>query len=194
MEKSRKQPYGGRVSKVSRLMVRTRALAFSGLFLLFIILGGLWVGLVRLVPAGTPRAVVVLAVGVGFAGTFVALLVSGIRQALASDARLWMELGKVLVEVILLVLGFAAIYQHLGIQDNTSPGGPIVHEFWSSAYLSMITFTTVGYGDFHPVGLGRALAALQGFTGYVLLGLLASSAASIISPHSPAGRSTDDEG
>jgi hypothetical protein len=164
-----------------------KALALSGLFLFFILLGGLWVGLITLIPAGTPRAVVVVALGAAFAATFVGLLLSRVRKILAGGDGIWLHGAMVLLELALLIAGFAAMYRELGIIDTTQPGSPVVHDFWQSAYLSLVTFTTVGYGDFYPTGLGRALAALQGLTGYVVLGTLASTASSVVSPHNPAG-------
>jgi len=43
-----------------------------------------------------------------------------------------------------------------------------------------VTFTTLGYGDFQPQGIGRVLACVQSLTGYLLLGVLASTSASIV--------------
>ena len=37
--------------------------------------------------------------------------------------------------------------------------------FLSCLYYSIVTFTTLGYGDFTPVGLSRAIAAFEAFTG-----------------------------
>ncbi len=38
-------------------------------------------------------------------------------------------------------------------------------------YFSIVTFTTLGYGDYQPVGYGRYLAATQALAGYLVLGL-----------------------
>ena len=38
-------------------------------------------------------------------------------------------------------------------------------------YLSVATFTTVGYGDFVPAGWARAFAATESFNGYFLISL-----------------------
>lgn len=170
-----------------------KILALSGLFLFFILLGGLWVGLVSVIPAGTPRTVVVVALGAAFAATFVGLLLSRVRKILKGTSSIWVHGAMVMLELALMLAGFAAMYRELGIMDTTQPGSPVVHDFWRSAYLSVITFTTVGYGDMYPTGLGRALAALQGLTGYIVLGTLASTASSLVSPHSPAGPLEEDE-
>lgn len=43
--------------------------------------------------------------------------------------------------------------------------------FLSCLYYSVVTFTTLGYGDFTPVGISRAIAALEAFTGSFTLAL-----------------------
>ena len=41
----------------------------------------------------------------------------------------------------------------------------------SCLYYSVVTFTTLGYGDFTPIGLSRALAAIEAFTGSFTIAL-----------------------
>lgn len=170
-----------------------RTLAASALSLVFFLVGGLWLGLLRFLPAGPPRYAAVITIGLVFNAVFVALLIRRVRSVLGGEGRIWMQVGIVLLEVALLVAGFAAMYAQIGIMDTTQQGSPVIHNFWTAAYLSVVTFTTLGYGDIYPTGLGRALAAMQAFTGYVILGLLASSVASVVSPHSPAGPQEEDE-
>mgnify|MGYP000021996549 CR=1 FL=1 len=43
--------------------------------------------------------------------------------------------------------------------------------FLSSLYFSVVTFTTLGYGDFNPVGISRAIAAIEAFTGSFTIAL-----------------------
>lgn len=43
--------------------------------------------------------------------------------------------------------------------------------FSNCLYYSVVTFTTLGYGDFTPVGLSRPLAAFEAFTGSFTLAL-----------------------
>lgn len=43
--------------------------------------------------------------------------------------------------------------------------------FISSLYFSVVTFTTLGYGDINPVGISRAIAALEAFTGSFTIAL-----------------------
>lgn len=154
---------------------------------LYVLLIAVWAGLLRLLPEGTAYHAAVIIVGVGVAAAYLVVLVWHVRKALGNRASLLVQLGSTVAEAALLLAAFASIYQRLGILDNTQPGTPPVYDFWRSLYLSFITFTTVGYGDFYPTGAGRALAALEGLMGYLVLGILASTAASLVSPHSPEG-------
>jgi Ca2+/Na+ antiporter len=44
--------------------------------------------------------------------------------------------------------------------------------FGDSLYFSVVTITTLGYGDFSPISdLGKAIAAIEAFLGIILLGL-----------------------
>ena len=45
-------------------------------------------------------------------------------------------------------------------------------KFYNSLYFSIVTFTTLGYGDFTPDPSYRLIAALQGIYGYIFLGTL----------------------
>jgi voltage-gated potassium channel Kch len=41
----------------------------------------------------------------------------------------------------------------------------------NSFYFSVVTFTTLGYGDITPVGISRLIAAVEAFTGSFSLAL-----------------------
>lgn len=46
-----------------------------------------------------------------------------------------------------------------------------LHIFLSCLYYSVVTFTTLGYGDFTPIGVSRAFAAIEAFTGSFTIAL-----------------------
>lgn len=167
--------------------MRKRAAAAAWLLLTLVLVGGVWVGGVHLLPAGAPRTVFMLALGIAFVGGFVTLLTLRLRSLLGGTSRLALEISLLAAQLVTLILAFAAIYRTLGLLDNTGPVPATVNDFWTAAYYSVVTFTTLGYGDFYPMGAGRALAALQALTGYVVLGMVASAAASMISPNTRAG-------
>ncbi|GIU21695.1 pentapeptide repeat-containing protein [Shewanella schlegeliana] len=43
--------------------------------------------------------------------------------------------------------------------------------FFNCIYYSVVTFTTLGYGDFTPIGFSRAIAAFEAFTGSFTIAL-----------------------
>ena len=41
----------------------------------------------------------------------------------------------------------------------------IINDFLNCIYFSVVSFTTLGYGDYHPVGWSRVVGASEGFIG-----------------------------
>lgn len=168
-----------------------RLVLVSSLFLAFLFFGGLWVTLVRFIPAGLPRTVAAIAVGAVFVGTFVWLLIRQIQKVLVGGRKLWPQLLQMAVTVALLITAFAFVYQKLGIIDGQT--GEPTRDMVSCLYFSVVTFTTLGYGDYYPYGLGRPMAALEALTGYLILGTLVSTSVAIIDPRNEVGAPTEDE-
>ena len=50
-----------------------------------------------------------------------------------------------------------------------------------SAYFSIVTWTTLGYGDYKPAESLRLVAGLEASLGYVFLGLIVGLAANLMS-------------
>jgi hypothetical protein len=55
----------------------------------------------------------------------------------------------------------------IGIKDNKLA----VSQLADSAYFTLVTFTTLGYGDLQPTQDLRLVAAIQALLGYIFLGL-----------------------
>jgi len=78
-----------------------------------------------------------------------------------------------------IILVCAFIYSFTGLNYNgttqaVNTGLPLKENialFWSSLYYSVVTFTTLGYGDFTPVGISRAIAAAEAFIGSFTIAL-----------------------
>jgi|GEM_PF-2583124 len=93
--------------------------------------------------------------------------------ALPTIAKRYQTIGifdiRVLTAVSTVVLAFSAIYEKGGLlQGNAAAkGGAFV-------YFSVVTLTTLGYGDVLPTDHMRFFACVEAFVGYVLLGGIAS--------------------
>ena len=77
-----------------------------------------------------------------------------------------------LVFYLTVVFVWAAIYYYLSpISKGLSPvdGGVT---FWESLYFSVVTVSSLGYGDFRPVGVSRGFAGFQVLFGLFVLGIL----------------------
>ncbi len=78
----------------------------------------------------------------------------------------------------LIILTFAALYFFSSNSLQSSgklhlPSGPCA-PFLDCLYFSVITITTLGYGDIHPVGIGRVIASLETIVGVVFAGYAVS--------------------
>jgi len=78
----------------------------------------------------------------------------------------------ILTHTVLLIFIYARIYADFDIMYS---GKPVDTEtFADNIYFSIVTLTTLGYGDFQPPEKLRILAGLQAITGYVYLGFIIS--------------------
>ena len=159
-----------------------KTVAASTSFIVLLLTGSLWISLTRFLPDGVPRDVFIVGVGAGFVAIFVWLLIRQVRAILGGTDDVWPTLAATILNLGLVVLAFAWVYRMIGITDNTPGGGGVTHDFATAVYYSIVTFTTLGYGDFYPRGPGRVLAAMEAVLGYLILGILASTAASVLSP------------
>lgn len=73
---------------------------------------------------------------------------------------------------LLIVLTFAQIYAKFGLE---TPPGKEIKTFSTYIYFSIVTFTTLGYGDYQPKECVQLLAALQAVMGYIYLGFIVGS-------------------
>jgi len=86
---------------------------------------------------------------------------------------------RVIVFSFLVIIFCSLLFFTVGIEFS---GQPIIYQAgfsWSETlfnylqclYFSVVTFTTLGYGDYIPVGLSRVASALEAFTGSFTIAL-----------------------
>jgi hypothetical protein len=86
-----------------------------------------------------------------------------------SSSELRWEYGWFFATAFLNIYVFAAFFRMFGLMH----GDVIVKDDWPTAlYFSLITWTTVGYGDFVPTDGTRLLAGLEALVGYFYMALL----------------------
>lgn len=86
---------------------------------------------------------------------------------------------RVIVFSLALIFLFSCFYFIYGLSYNDVPLRlnfeasltSNLGNFFSAAYFSVVTFTTLGYGDLAPLGLARAMAAIEAFIGSFTLAL-----------------------
>ena len=76
---------------------------------------------------------------------------------------------NVIITAIIIILICSVFFALLGIQEQNCQNQ--IHNYWTCLYFSVVTFTTLGYGDFHPIGTTRAIAATEAFFGAFLMAL-----------------------
>ncbi|MBR9867550.1 MAG: two pore domain potassium channel family protein [Oceanospirillales bacterium] len=66
---------------------------------------------------------------------------------------------------------FALVYKSFGLID-TSTNEQVTPSWLNSIYFSVVTWTTLGYGDFKPVEPVKIWVIVEALMGYVYMGLL----------------------
>ncbi|MDP3898542.1 MAG: potassium channel family protein [Mesorhizobium sp.] len=75
------------------------------------------------------------------------------------------------IQMIATVLGlFAVMTVEVWLWAACHYALGVVQDFETALYFSLVTFSTVGYGDAVPVREWRIFAALEGINGFLLIG------------------------
>ncbi|MDX9770775.1 MAG: potassium channel family protein [Tenuifilaceae bacterium] len=89
----------------------------------------------------------------------------------------WMGLyatspARVITSILVVQVIFSFLYSFftiIGIGDVVSDLNPEPLLFFKSLYICVITFFTIGYGEFIPLGYSRILSGVLGFMGVFLM-------------------------
>jgi len=76
-----------------------------------------------------------------------------------------------LLTLFFLIGYFAVVYKSFGIVDS-STGDTIKPNWLNSLYFSVVTWTTLGYGDFRPTEDMKIWVMVEAIMGYIFMGLL----------------------
>ena len=163
-------------------------LTATAAFALVVVLAGVWIGLAQALPGADRPGPVIAVVGALFSVAFMWLLIMRLRRLLAEPDRRWREVALLLANFAVLVFVFAWIHSRIGLMDQSMAAPVPTHDLADALYFSIVTITTVGYGDFLPIGVGRAVAAMQGLVGYFILGILVSTGFQLLAPDRDADR------
>jgi|GEM_PF-2595082 len=74
--------------------------------------------------------------------------------------------------ILFYIFAFAFCFKHAGIINAE---GVVTKNLSDCLYFSSVTFTTLGYGDFHPLLENRFLACLEALLGYASLGIVVAT-------------------
>lgn len=98
---------------------------------------------------------------------FLFFLYAMARSARRSPLVVAMYASTNIASILIL---FGCLYRWLGLKDTLS--GAEVFGYWKSFYFSIVTWTTLGYGDVIPLEDARPVAAIEALLGYVVMALL----------------------
>lgn len=82
--------------------------------------------------------------------------------------------GLIIILALLIladIISFALHYWNSGILNSN---GEVDKTFMSAIYFSITTFTTLGYGDFHPLSEMRLVTSMQALSGMLTMAIGAS--------------------
>ncbi len=92
-----------------------------------------------------------------------AIVFYAVKKLTSSKAQ-WLSLLYLFIGMLVIINIFAFIYYLNQFQED----------YLEALYFSMVTWSTLGYGDLQPNNLNRFFAAFEALLGYLYLGILVS--------------------
>ena len=122
-------------------------------------------------------------------GAVATLAIATASLLVANEIELGRAFAFLTLQALCLVLTAAAIYSGYGfVEPEGLPSTPS-----DGLYFSIVTWTTLGYGDFQPKPELRLMAAAQAVFGYLFLGLIVGSVSSLLGKSNRRGRIHDHD-
>jgi hypothetical protein len=119
------------------------------------------------IPAWALRALTSIAMIVPLSLVIVVQVESVVRRRAERSSRLPFLLA--MVTIFLIIYTFGTFYYINGLIVK-SAGGPL--SFSDALYQSGLAFTTLGFSDALPIGVGKALIVFEAISGFLVLSLL----------------------
>jgi hypothetical protein len=110
---------------------------------------------------------------------------------ISSIRPIWLISAFIFCSVATIIFLFAILHKWTGIYGDTvfvcsdgkcTTNSIVTKDIWECIYFSVITLTTVGYGDYHPMNsaISHLIAGAEALSGYIILGVLVSSLANML--------------
>lgn len=104
------------------------------------------------------------------------------REATKADS--FFELLSVALTGLSNIALFSYIYYAYGVEG---PEGVITGDFITSLYFSIVTWTTLGYGDLTPINELRLIASLEALMGYIYMAIIIGLFLNLLQSNKPKG-------
>lgn len=101
--------------------------------------------------------------------TFI-ILIEGVIHYHNQEGENLLLISMAFFSIFLMMYTFATIY-HLNSLVYYADGTPVTG-FYDMFYFSGVTWTTLGYGDMIPTGMGKILIVVESMMGWVLMSLI----------------------
>ncbi len=83
---------------------------------------------------------------------------------------------------LVLLLTFIYCFSNIYVEHGITSDGEVTHDQYNALYFSMVTWTTLGYGDFQPTPDARFWASFEALLGYVFMGILVGLTVALFTP------------
>ncbi|MEC8428037.1 MAG: ion channel [Pseudomonadota bacterium] len=124
-------------------------------------------------------AVLVILLTLGTVTEYLISFISGFIERLQRVPMLVDRVLAVFMVYISVASIFAAIYRYLSLWTDNAFNQPIASTL-DAFYFSVVTMTTLGYGDIHPVSnLAKGLVIVEVLSGVMLLAIMVGVAISV---------------
>ena len=115
-------------------------------------------------------------------GLLLGLFWSVLYKGLGARRGLGTVLAVAVTGIGAMLAHFAILYRWTGLQ---SPDGAASHSLCDAFYFSVVTWTTLGYGDFLAAPEARYIVIVEALLGYLMMALLIAALVSSIAKTRP---------